>query len=328
MLDQLKFETELERIRLWDNDQVTYYYEVDTLLTSGKVRKNICGRRKTGADNLEADILSVARDSSAVEVYISYYNGKERSTTRKDRKLTGTDKPDITLRLTAQSPPAVVSEKTPTQDRQINSDLFALLGIQGLSGVDALNGIVSARVEDARKEFELDRLRERLVDAQEAKARAERENYDLRKECEKLEEMLEEMRSDYEEAKKYNPETMSGVGRLVFNLAQGAVGNIAKSYARRNPDRVMGLFGPAVLEMLTDAGGDAEPTPTEPEREENPHVAQIHLWLRAQRPQTITNIYELVCAWDQDPDALARSLRAARGNDYTNLAEQEEHETH
>lgn len=203
---------------------------------------------------------------------------------------------------------------------QKQTEVFlGLFGLGGLSGGDSVEGTVrtaqtllASREHSVRTEMEMERLKEKLDEANAQLAARDAQIKTLEDENASLLEENEALEGQCEQLDKYNISKPGGVANVAMQLGSMALGNVVKSYAMKNPSKVAGLLGVDVAEML---GGQSaqEESPAHPKPQGNPKVEQILSWLKAQDARTVEIVYWLVGLWDEDPNNLHLMSQWASG---------------
>lgn len=312
MIDLEPYHRELEKLKEWDTQGMRYGYEVDVEYTNGRVIRNECGGRRTGADNFQSDLERVANDPRTGRIFIRLYRGVGTKARRMDAtKGINDSSPDVILRVNSDNvlTPSLIDKKqseASMRQQENSSNMYEafgkLLGIgQGLSGVDAINGIVETRVNTVRRELENERLQEKYDEAKEAAEEAKGEVIRLQLELERMEEEREKLVEQINELKKYDPRTGEGIMGLAVNIGTAALGRAVKSYATKNPQGFSGLFGP---EMLAVFSGDTDTQNAQTVARNNPMVEEIASWLNMQSADDVERVYKLVSIWDSNQNLL------------------------
>lgn len=313
MIDVEAFQGELAKLTEWDTQGMKYGYEVDVEYTNGRTLRNESGTRRSGAGNFQSDVERIARDARVGRIFVRLYRGMSGNAKRMDpTRASGDATPDIVLRVNSDSNllPTAMGKKGKeegTGQEQMNSNtvfeaLGTLLGMgQGLSGVDAINGIMDTRINSVRREMENERLQERYEESMARETAAREEVARLQKELDRAEDEREALLEQVNDLKRFDPRTGAGAMGLAMNLGSIALGRVVKSFATKNPQRFSGLFGTDMLEMFSDGGERNLP----PKAAANPKVEEIASWLNMQSEANVERVYKLVTLWDGNQNVLA-----------------------
>lgn len=318
MIDYEVFQQELSKFAEWDAQGMRYGYEIDVEYINGRVQRNESGKRKCNADDFQRDVERLARDNRVGRIFIRIFRGTSNNSRRMDlTKDITSSAPDVVLRVNSDSlaptlPPEEHGEEDKAQtsaDNSFGGALGQLLGLgKGLSGVDVVNGILETRLVGERRSMEIERLREKYAEAKEQAKRAQEDIERLQKEIGGLEGEREGLLDEINELRRYDPRTGQGFMGLAMHLGSVVVGNMARSYATKNPQKFAGLFGPEMLAMVS--GAQAMPTPAAA-TQSSPMVGQIVSWLNSRSNEEVGKVYRLVSVWDGDPTALDRMVAMA-----------------
>lgn len=312
MIDLQKFTTEAERLKEWDSDGENYGYELDVEYLDGMVRGNINGPRQQGADRFQEDVQRIIKDENVGRIYVRLYRGMSTTAKRMNKGFSD-NQPDFILRIRNSSntlpTPRPVHNSTDNSDTTMDGtkagmDIIAqLMGLgNGLSGVDMLNGIMETRIGNVRKDMEYERLKERYEDECKKYEQEAQKRQELEKDIAALEGERDELESRVSELERYDPHSTSGLAAWATHIGSVTLGNIARNFALKNPQKAAGLLGPDALTILGVGGEREQQQPNTPEV--NPKVAQITSWLNKQSPRAVEQVYWLVATWDGAPSTL------------------------
>lgn len=314
MIDAEAFRGELAKLTEWDTQSMKYGYEVDVEYINGRMLRNESGTRRSGAGNFQSDVERIARDARVGRIFVRLYRGVSGNAKRMDpTRADGDVSPDIVLRVNSDSnvPPIgnpdgreiqEGARRGPSGEGDVIETLGAIMGMgRGLSGLEAINGIMDTRINSVRRELENAHLQERYEEARARETTALEEVARLQRELDRVEGERDELLDRVEELKRFDPRTGEGAMGLALNLGSMALGRAVKSFATQNPQRFSGLFGADMLEMFSGGGPrDAPPTSAV-----NPKVEEISSWLNMQSEADVERVYRLVTIWDGHQGVLA-----------------------
>lgn len=343
------YNTTIATFSEWDKEGKPYFFEVgwESLDEPGKVKSWTGGTRETGVAKFSEAVEKISKFPNCLKIHIVAYSGR----TGKKEQLKETIKVNdsyasypVFASVPERAPEPLPQQPAAAPPPQGNIDFIsAILGfdLNGLSGTDKINGLLSFRDKQLETRYEImDRERERMkleLDVRQLQDKVkdtEEELEETIEENESLRGQVEELTAENQRLQKYIPEnsalgvSLTALGSSVLNgfVKKVALGKNADKFASllgTDVATLKGVFAPeedtsnpsqaqvAVSPVAVEVVEEEDLTPQR--REELAVITHITQWMRSLDRQTLGKVQTLCTMWDKDIETLTQIYGWATG---------------
>lgn len=268
-----------ETMMSWDADAKPYWYEIswESIEEPGLLKSWTGKSRVTGQTKFRDAIEKLSTFPNCARIHLVVYSGQTGKKTLMVETIPVNDRsngyypvyPQPEQKKQENNHPAPPPPPVQPQAQNTQMDLIgAVLGAPGLSGVDALHGLLQFRDERLETRYKILELEKEIAQLRLEKSRLEDNVSDRDEQIQELESDIEEMEgqlsilgAENERLQKYVPEN-SKIGISLTQLGSAVLTNFAKKVVTNQPDKVARILGTDSQTLL----GLFDQAPTEPQQ--------------------------------------------------------------
>lgn len=250
-----KYNSIVSTFRQYEEAKSPYWYTIEWEAIDQQGWKNWTGaKRVTGIETFINAVDSLQQLPNCANIRVVAYSGQtgKKELFSEIIEINGKKTNIYSYFLSSQETRknSVSSNHSEQQKGFGATDLLgAILGQPGLSGTDAIHGLLSIRDERIVNQFERKELEQKLLEAQlreknleEKIKNLEKKNATIENENEELSDTLDELERKIAELEKLKPQN-SLLGVSLTGIASTVAENIIKKIVLSNPDAVANILG-------------------------------------------------------------------------------------